>query len=195
MSTAKKTLLTPAEYLAREARGGIPQRILSRRDVCDVRRSLNHTRIKGNLERETGRQLEDGPCSVYSSDLRVKVTTTGLYTYPDLVVVCGEPELKDEVHDTLLNPRVIVEVLSDSTEKYDRGTKFSHYWKLPSLQEYVLVSQDRPLVERFVRQPDENWLLAKFDGLTQTFEYATIPVKIALTAIYKGVSLPDNPQR
>jgi Uma2 family endonuclease len=97
--------------------------------------------------------------------------------------------------DTLLNPRGIVEVLSDSTEKYDRGVKFGHYRRVPSVQEYVLVAQDRPLVERYVRQPDNTWVLTVFNEMTETFTFGTIPVKIALAEIYGGVTFPEAPSR
>ncbi len=97
------------------------------------------------------------PCQVFVADLRVKVDQTGLYTYPDLEIVCGTPEYAPENRDTLINPTVIIEVLSDSTERYDRTTKFRHYKKMPSLMEYILVSQSKQLVERFTRIPDGRW--------------------------------------
>jgi Uma2 family endonuclease len=105
-----------------------------------ARANYRHTLIKDNLAGEMGNQLEDSPCRVLTSDMRVKVEATGLYTYPDIAVLCHEPQCEDELRDTLLNPRVLVEVLSDSTEKYDRGAKFGHYRRIPSLQEYVLVA-------------------------------------------------------
>jgi Uma2 family endonuclease len=132
---------------------------------------------------------------VVTSDLRVKVSATGLYTYPDLVVVCEPPQFEDQVQDTLLNPRVIVEVLSDSTEKYDRGTKFAHYRTLPSVQEYVLVAQDRPLIEWYVRQGDGTWVLTAFSDLTATFEFATLAAPVPLVDIYRGVQFPATPSR
>jgi Uma2 family endonuclease len=130
-----------------------------------------------------------------TSDLRVKITATGLYTYPDVVIVCDDPQFEDNMADTLLNPRAIVEVLSDSTEKYERGVKFAHYRQLASLQEYVLVAQDRPLVERYVRQADATWVLAVFGDLAQTFAFGAIPVQIALAEIYRGVVFPETLNR
>ena len=137
-------------------------------------------------------QLKGGPCRAMTSDMRVKVNATGLYTYPDIVVVCGEPQYEDSEVDTLLNPRVVVEVLSDSTEKSDRGAKFGNYRQVPSLQEYVLVAQERPLIERFVRQADDTWVLATFSGLENNFAFATIPVRIAMAEIYSGVEFPES---
>ena len=97
--------------------------------------------------------------------------------------------------DTLLNPRVIVEALSESTEKYDRGTKFAHYRQLPSVEEYVLVAQDHPLVERYIRQADDTWLLTVFSEMTETFFFGSITVKIALADVYRGVKFPETPNR
>ncbi len=111
------------------------------------------------------------------------------------MILCDEPQLEDHWRDTLLNPRVIVEVLSDSTEKYDRGAKFAQYRQLPSLAEYILVSQDRAIVERFVRQDDESWLLTPFSGLSEIFHYATLDARVALADIYRGVKLPESPGR
>ncbi len=195
MSTVQKTLLTPEEYLAREWAAEFRSEYFRGEMRAMERTNWQHSLIKGNLAGETGNQLKDGPCYVLTSDMRLKVNATGLYTYPDMVVVCEEPWLEDEFRDTLLNPRVIVEVLSKSTEAYDRGDKFAHYRQLPSVREYVLVSQDRPLVERFVRQPDDTWVLTEFSGLTQTFKFGTIAAAVPLADIYRGVSLPENPER
>jgi Uma2 family endonuclease len=108
-----------------------------------------------------------------------------------VVIICDPPEFEDEVRDTLLNPRAVVEVLSESTEN-DRGTKFGHYRQVVSLQEYVLIAQDRPLVERFVRQPDGSWLLTVFDDLSQDFQFASVSVRIPLAEIYRGVNFPQS---
>ena len=195
MSTAEKSLLTPEQYLARERAADFRSEFYRGEMFAMAGASPAHTRIKDNLARHTGNQLENGPCYVLTSDLRVKVSATGLYTYPDMVVICDEPQLEDKVLDTLLNPRVVVEVLSDSTEKYDRGVKFGHYRQLPSVQEYVLVAQDRPLLERYVRQPDDTWVLTACSGLPQTFEFGSIPARVPLADIYRGVTLPENPDR
>jgi Uma2 family endonuclease len=137
-------------------------------------------------------RLKGGPCQVVSSDLRVKIDPTGLYTY-DLVIVCDQPQFEDQVPDTLLNPRVIVEVLSDSTEKYDRGTKFAHYRQLPSVQEYMLIVQDRPLVERYVRLTDGTWVLTAFSDLTETFDFGSLTAPVPLAEIYRGVQFSETP--
>lgn len=195
MSTAMKTLLTPEEYLVRERRAEWRSEFFRGEMFAMAGATWEHTLIKDNLAGELRNRLKAGPCQVATSDLRVKVNATGLYTYPDLVIVCDPPQFEDHVHDTLLNPRVIVEVLSDSTEKYDRGTKFAHYRQLPSVQEYVLVAQDRPLVERYVRQADDTWVLTAFSDLAASLVFGAIAAPLPLAEIYRGVQFPETPSR
>lgn len=195
MSAAPKRLFTPQEYLAQERHATIRSEYYRGELFAMAGTSYEHCLIKDNLARETGDQLKGGPCHVVTSDMRVKVNATGLYTYPDIVVVCDQPEFEDAEVDTLLNPRALVEVLSESTEKYDRGEKFAQYRQVKSLQEYVLVAQDRPLVERYVRQPDGSWLMTEFADRAGVFEFASIPVRVPLTEIYRGVELAANPGR
>jgi Uma2 family endonuclease len=193
MSTVPKRLLSPQEYLAQERLAAFRSEYYRGETFAMAGASWEHTRIKDNIARKVGNQLEGGPCEVYTSDLRVKVTATGLYTYPDVIVVCGEQQLEDAVMDTLLNPRALVEVLSDSTENYDRGDKFELYKQLVSLQEYVLVAQDRPYLERHVRQPDGSWVKTVFDDMAQSFSFVSVPVQIPLVEIYRGVEFPPAP--
>jgi Uma2 family endonuclease len=195
MSSVLKPLLTPQEYLARERKAVFKSEFYRGEMFAMAGASWEHTLIKDNTARATGNQLEGGPCRVLTSDLRVKVDVSGLYTYPDLIVVCEEPQFEDKLFDTLLNPRVLTEVLSESTEKYDRGTKFKHYRQIPSLQEYVLIAQDEPLAERHVRQPNGDWLMTEFRGLDKVFAFTSIPVKIALTDIYRGVEFPEDAEQ
>jgi Uma2 family endonuclease len=195
MSTAEKTRLTAQEYLAQERRADVRSEFYRGEMFAMAGATWEHTLIKDNLAREAGNRLHDGPCRVVTSDLRVKVNATGLYTYPDIIVVCDEPQFEDSLFDTLLNPRAVVEVLSDSTEKYDRGTKFAHYRQIPSVQEYILVSQDSPLVERYVRQVDDTWTLKEFRGLDRTFEFASVPVEVPVADIYRGVKFSDTMKR
>jgi Uma2 family endonuclease len=196
MSTVPKRSLSPLDYLARERLADFRSEFFRGEMFAMAGASWEHTLIKDNLAREAGNQLKSGPCRVVTSDLRVKVNISGLYTYPDLIVVCEEPQFEDEVLDTLLNPRVLVEVLSDSTEKYDRGAKFAHYRQMPSVQEYVLVAQDRPLVERYVRQADDDtWVLTVFSDPTQNYAFGSLHVQIAMADIYRGVKFPETPGR
>lgn len=195
MSSILRRLLSPQEYLAQERRAESRSEYLRGEVFAMAGASYEHTRIKDNVAGETRNHLKNGPCFVLTSDMRVKVNKTGLYTYPDVVIVCDKPQFEDAAVDTLLNPRALVEILSDSTEKDDRGAKFVHYRKIPTLQEVVLVSQDRALLERYVRQADDSWLLTEFAGLTNTFSFSSVPVQIPLTEIYAGVELPANPSR
>ena len=192
MSSVLKPILTPQEYLVIERKAEFKSEFHDGEMFAMAGASFEHTRIKDNVARHAGNQLAEGPCQILTSDMRVKVDATGLYTYPDIVVVCDEPKFEDKVFDTLLNARAIVEVLSDSTEQYDRGTKLKHYRKIPSGQEVVLIAQDRPLVERYVRQADNGWLLTEIADLTATFEFSSVRVKIAMTDVYRGVDFPDT---
>ncbi len=192
MSSVPKTTLTPQEYLARERKAEFRSEFYHGEMFAMAGASWEHTLIKDNVAHNARNQLDDGPCRALTSDLRVKVDATGLYTYPDVIIVCEEPQFEDKMFDTLLNPRVLMEVLSDSTEKYDRGAKSGHFRQIPSLQEYVLIAQDQPLVERYVRQQDGGWLLTEFRGLEQTFAFTSIPVNIKLADIYRGVEFPEN---
>jgi len=195
MSTAPTRRISPQEYLAQERRADFKSEYLRGEVFAMAGATYEHTVIKDNLARKAGNQLENGPCRALTSDMRVKVGATGLYTYPDIAIVCDKPQFEDEAFDTLLNPRAVVEVLSDSTEKYDRGAKFGHYRQVPSLEEYVLVAQDRPLIERFLRQEDNSWVLTVFEGLSSTFAFASVPVRIPLSEIYSGVEFPEQPTK
>jgi Uma2 family endonuclease len=153
----------------------------------------NHNLIVANLTGELQAQLRGRPCEVYPADMRVKVSETGLYTYPD-VVVCGEPRFEDEHVDTLLNPTLIVEVLSPSTETYDRGEKFAQYRKLASLREYVMIAQDRFRIEHYVRQGKEQWLLTEASDLGDTVHLPSIGCDLQLSEAYDRVTIgaPDE---
>ena len=123
--------------------------------------------------------------------MRVFVPETGLYTYPDLTVVCGEPQFQDEVFDTLLNPILIIEVLSDSTEGYDRGKKFQHYRSIESLQEYILVSSDEARIEKYTRRGDGFWYLSEAVGLEAEIEFSSIECRIALAEVYDKIDFSE----
>lgn len=195
MSSVPKTYLTPQEYLATERKAEYKSEYYRGEMFAMAGATFEHTLVKDNTAREMGNQLKDGPCRVLTSDLCVKVDAVGLYTYPDIVVVCDKPVFEDDMFDTLKNPRALIEVLSESTEDYDRGTKFKMYRQIPSLQEYVLIAQDQPLVERHVRQTNGDWVMTEFNHVSQVLEFASVPVKITLTEIYRGVEFPENAGR
>ena len=143
-----------------------------------------HNQITANLIAAIHQQLRSGPCQSVPSDMRVQVNATGLYTYPDVVVVCGEPRFLDQKRDTLLNPSVIVEVLSPSTEAYDRGRKFEHYRSIESVSEYLLVSSERVSAELYTRQADGRWLLTAAGRLEDTLDLESAGVRLAMADLY-----------
>ena len=150
--------------------------------------SRAHSLIAGNVLVALRAALRGRPCEVHGSDLRVGIAESSVYTYPDVSVVCGEPIFEDAAEDTLLNPVVLVEVLSPTTEAYDRGLKFARYRLLPSLQEYLLVAQDRPSVEWYSRG-EAGWLLRQADGLDAVVELPSLGCTLALAEIFAKVGL------
>lgn len=192
MSSVPKVLLTPEEYLARERKAEFRSEYYRGETFAMAGASWEHTLIKDNLSHTLRIALGESSCRVVTSDLRVKVSATGLYTYPDVLIVCDEPRFEDGMFDTLLNPRVIMEVLSEFTAGYDRGDKFKHYRQITSLQEYVLVAQDEAYLERHVRQPNGGWLMSEFQGLERTLELTSVPVKIEFADIYRGVEFSEK---
>ena len=189
MSAATKPYITPAEYLARERAAEFKSEYLNGEMFAMAGATREHVLVSGNVSRELGNQLRDRDCEVYQSDMRVKVSPTGLYTYPDVAVVCGEPQFEDAQLDTLLNPKLLVEVLSKSTGGYDRGAKFEHYRQIPSLAEYVLIAQDKHHVEVFTRQPDGRWLLWETNDPAATVRLASIGCELHMAEIYAKVPL------
>jgi Uma2 family endonuclease len=203
MTAAPKTKLTEAEYLAIENAAEFKSEFydgvmypLHWDGVTNMAGATpGHNTVKENLIGELFVRLKGGPCRTFSSDQRVRLTATGMYAYPDIVIVCGPPEYAAADRNTLTNPQVVIEVLSPGTEGYDRGFKFAQYRRQSTVREYVLVAQDRPLVERYVRQPDGNWLLTAFDDPAGAFALATVEARVPLADVYRGVELPDTPPR
>ncbi len=185
-------LMSEAEYLEFERSSEIKHEYLNGNVFDMTGASRAHNLISGNVFASLHRQLRGKSCEVYHSDMRLKVSATGLYTYPDISVVCGEAQFRDEQLDTLLNPTLIVEVLSPPTERYDRGKKFQHYRELDSLRELVLISQDSPIIERYVRQAEGKWLLRDAKGLDATLELTSIGCKLSLAEIYEQVSFTNE---
>jgi len=192
MSTHPKAFLTPEEYLEIERQAEIRSEYYQGEMFAMAGGSEAHNILVDNLVVAFRTKLRGSPCRSYSRDMRVQVSTTGFYTYPDLVVVCGEREFLDEKRDTLLNPTLIVEVLSSTTEAYDRGRKFSHYRTLEPLQEYVLVSQDRFQVECFKRQSAGQWLLTAVNRLEDTVCLDSVGCIIPLADVYEDVAAKDD---
>lgn len=190
MSAVPKTpYLSPEEYLARERHSEIKHEYYRGEMFAMAGGSYAHSLIAGNLLGELHAQLKGTPCAAHGSDLRVKVLPSGLYTYPDLVVACAERKFEDSQVDTLLNPRVVGEVLSDSTEAYDRGTKAYYYRGLASLREFVLIAQDRALVEHYVRREGQ-WFITDLASLDDVLTLESIGCRVPLRQIYDRVEFP-----
>ncbi len=191
MSAQPERYITPVEYLAIERAAETKSEYFDGQMFAMAGASRKHSLIVSDIDRVLGNQLLERPCETYPNDMRVKVTATGLYTYPDFVVVCGEPQFEDKVADTLLNPTLLVEVLSKTTENYDRGVKFEHYRRLPSVQEFLAVAQDRMHVEHHVRQPDGSWLLREYFDADDVLELRSIKCRLTLGDVYRRVKLPE----
>jgi Uma2 family endonuclease len=149
--------------------------------------SVEHNAIVANIVRELGTQMKGRPCQVYANDLKVRIRSADAGKYPDLIALCGEHQFQDGRRDVLLNPSLIVEVLSDSTEAYDRGDKFALYRQIPSLQEYLLVSQHRVQVELYSRGEDGRWTLTDFSALTDSAPLASVHCTLSLAEVYDKV--------
>ena|SRR2546421_1724796 len=187
MSSNPKTLLTEEEYLALERQAEFRSEFLAGEMFAMAGASRRHNRIVTNLVAALDNQLRARPCNVYSNDMRLKVQSTGLFTYPDVVVTCGEERFADGANDVLLNPLVIIEVLSDSTEAYDRGKKFENYQQIESLKEYLLVSQHSQRVEQFVRQNSKNWVYSESHEAGESIKLQSIECELKLEDIYLKV--------
>ena len=178
--------LTPEEYLAIERKAEFKSEYDNGFVYAMSGASREHNLIASNLNGALWPQLRGRPCESYMADMRVRAGASRLYSYPDVTIVCGEPRFLDAEVDTLLNPTVIVEVLSRSTESSDRGRKFGHYRKLQSLREYVLIAQEEVLVERYLRRGEE-WLLTVLSDLDDVLRLESIECEVPLRTIYERV--------
>jgi Uma2 family endonuclease len=183
--------MTEQEYLAFERASDTKHEYYRGETFAMAGASGKHVLILNNTVITVGQQVR-GRCRVYSTDLRLRVSPTGLYTYPDIILVCGRPSYADNVFDTLLNPTIIIEVLSPSTEAYDRGRKFGQYRTLETLQEYLPVAQDSPLVEHFVRQEDGTWRFDAANGLEASIYLPTVDCTLALADVYALVEWDEE---
>jgi Uma2 family endonuclease len=180
---------TEDEYLELERRSETKNELINGQIVAMAGASFEHNDIAANVLTALRVLLRGKGCRAVGSDQRVHVPATGLFTYPDVTVVCGKPEFHPKDQDTLTNPRVLVEVLSDSTERYDRGAKFAHYRSIPSFVEYVLVAQDEPRVEHFRRVETEQWLLTVYRGEGARVELRALGCELPVAELYEGVVL------
>lgn len=192
MSQQIRPYITPQEYLAIERKAEYKSEYLHGEIFAMGGASRKHNLVAGNIFGELRQQLKNRQCEAYMGDMRVKVTAAGLYTYPDVVVVCGEPKFEDQHVDTLLNPTLLVEVLSQSTERYDRIAKSSYYRTLESLAEHLLVAQDEIRLEQYVKQADGQWLLVEYHSLDNNVELQSIGCSLALRDVYDKVPIDPH---
>jgi Uma2 family endonuclease len=183
---------TPEEYLEIEHRAEYKSEYINGQIYAMSGASRAHGLLALSIGGRLDAQLRGRSCEAFVSVMRVRVSDTGLYTYPDVVVACGEIQYERAETDTLLTPAVVFEVLSPSTEAYDRGAKFEHYRHLPSLNEYVLVAQDRMLVEQFTRE-GKVWVLRVHDQMEDVLRLECIGCELRIGDLYERVSLPENP--
>jgi Uma2 family endonuclease len=192
MSTQSKPYLTPEQYLEIERKAEFKSEYYRGEMFAMSGARLNHNLINWNTVGQFHQQLRSKPCQGYSNDMRVKVSDSGLYTYPDIAVVCGEARFLDDKLDTLLNPTLIVEILSPSTETYNRQDKFRLYRSLDSMKEYLLIASELVSAELFTRQPDGRWLMTEAASLDDTLILTSIDCRLKLADVYEKVEWPAS---
>lgn len=189
-----KSALTPAEYLAFERASDIKHEYYDGELYAMAGETASHGRIKTNLVGELRQRLRTRNCDVFTSDMKVRITPDGPYVYPNVVIVCGEPVFHDETEDMLVNPHTIIEVLSASTQSFDRSGKFDLYQRIESLTTYVLVAQQHPQVTVLTRQARQHWDLRLITDLTEDVKLDRLRCRIPLAEIYSRVKLSSAEQ-
>ena len=192
MTAERSHRVSPEEYLATEELSEIRNELIDGVVVAMSGNTYPHVMIVDNLVLELNGRLRGKPCRMFSNELKVKVELTGDYFYPDLVGICGTPIFDRPNQVTLLNPTLLIEVLSPSTEAYDRGKKFLHYQQIPALKEYVLVSQEEPRVELYARGESSAWTYKMVSGLEAAASFASIDCTVGLADIYRDVGLGEQ---
>jgi Uma2 family endonuclease len=187
------SLLTPEQYLDIERAAEYKSEYCGGEMFAMARVGQAHVLVVMNVAGALWQRFRTRSCRVYSSNMRVAVRTTNLYTYPDVAAVCGEPRFLDKERDTLLNPVLLVEVLSPSTEAYDRGRKFEHYKNIDSLREYLLLSSDRAHADLYTKQADGRWLLFSTSRMEDTLTLDSVDAHLLMSGIYEKVELPPDP--
>jgi len=187
MASLPKAYITPEEYLALDRKAEVKSEYYAGQIIAFAGASKRHNLIVANVLAGIHRQLIDRPCNVYPSDMRVRISNTGMYAYPDVVVTGGEELFADDNSDILLNPIALFEVLSESTANYDRGDKFEHYRRIESLREVILVFQELYRVDQYVRQNDTQWLLTEFHAAGDILKFSSITCELTLKEIYAKI--------
>src|SRR5947209_6143902 len=189
MATQLNTFVSPEEYLEVERKSDTKSEYYDGVVYAMTGARVNHIRIVTNQTRELSSQLRARRCDVLSNEMRVRLQDSRKFFYPDVTVVCGEPQFHDEREDIILNPLLVIEVLSKSTEAFDRGAKFQAYQTLDSLKEYLLVAQDRPIIEQYVRQSDSKWTYMAVAGIESSIVLPSVECTLNLSAVYDKVDL------
>ncbi len=192
MATQNKHFLTAQEYLALERQAEYKSEYVDGEMFAMSRVRENHALLQTNLTWGLSGILRRGPCRVYGSDMRVCISPTGRYTYPDLSVACEKPQFLDNTLDTLLNPTVLIEVLSPSTKDCDRGGKFVAYRTIASLRECFTVDPDRIFIEQWVRQEDGRWILSEHTTISRSLRFESVGVEVQIADLYEGVTLDES---
>lgn len=192
MASNPKKIFTPEEYLAMEREANFKSEYFDGEIFAMAGASEEHNLIAGNIFASLHSQVRQQDCRAYISDMRIDMSKKGLYAYPDVVVVCGESKFSDDHKDNLINPQIIIEVLSKSTEAKDRGFKFMRYRKLESFVEYLLVSQERPYIEHYVRQADNRWVMTEISSLEDTVKLSSIQCDLKMSDIYAMISFESE---
>jgi Uma2 family endonuclease len=190
LSTQPKTFLTPERYLEIERAAERKSEYYDGVMFAMPGANEAHNLLVAHLLRDLGQQLRPLPCRIYPSDMRVHVRATGLYTYPDVVAVCGDRRF-DGQSDTLLNPSLLIEVLSPLTEAYDRSRKFDQYKSIESLREYLLVASDRLHVDLYTRQADGRWLLTSADGIGDSLVLKSVGAQLSMADLYEKIDFAN----
>jgi Uma2 family endonuclease len=184
--------MTEADYLEFERKSKVRHELIDGQVIAMAGASWEHNQVFGTIFASLFAQLRGKPCRVNPSDQRLKVMTTGLNTYPDISVVCGEPIFAGDEFDTIINPILIIEILSPSTEAYDRGEKFQHYREIETLKDYLLISQDKARIERYSKQKDGAWLLIDAIGLDTSIVIPSIACTLALADVYENIEFGSD---
>ena len=193
MGLAQKiTVIDPGEYLRRERLAEFRSEYFAGEIFAIAGGSFRQSLIKLNVGAEFRSALKGKSCMACDSDLRIKVSASGLYTYPDASVICEPVEFEDEHRDTVLNPVLLVEVLSPSTEAYDRGKKFEHYRRISSMRDYLLISQDAPHIEHFHRNENQTWTLTDINGMEAKVDIASLGICLQLREVYEKVDFTSE---
>ncbi len=191
MDVKKHQYITVIDYLEREAYSEVKHEYEGGKVLAMGGRTIKHGILCGNIYSEIRRRLEDNQsdCKVFGTEIKIHIEEKYSFVYPDAMVICGEIEVSEKDENSVVNPKLIVEVLSKSTGNYDRGDKFHKYRKLASFREYLLISQDKAVVEIFYKSEDKRWEILRIAGIDKQFKLKSIGISIKLKDLYRNVNL------